>query len=219
MPLGDQQVARGDVVAGRPDVLAQLGCLVDPDLGGAAVGPLVGDDRVGARRDRGAGHDLGRRAGLERAQGGLAGADLADDRQRHRLVGGGARDVGQADGVPVHRGVVEARQRDRRDDVLGAGEAERVEQGLGDRRHRAHAAEHPREVLLDGAGLASVTQESAVSTASLGTRSAELVDSSTSPTTCTCAPKVKSPSTVRLVAFFIEGVPSGNRLSNSETTL
>ena len=58
-----------------------------------------------------------------------------------------------------------------------------------------------------------------MSTASSGTRSAELVESSTSPTTWTWAPKVKSPSTVRLVAFFIDGAPAGKRLSNSPTTL
>ena len=61
--------------------------------------------------------------------------------------------------------------------------------------------------------------ESSVRTVSAGMRSAPSVVSSTSPTTWTWAPKVKSPSTVRRVAFFIEGVPSGKRLSNSATTL
>ena len=68
--------------------------LGDPDLGDAAVGPLVGHDRVGAGRHRRAGHDLDRGAGRHREQLGLAGADLADHRQVHRGVLGGAGDVG-----------------------------------------------------------------------------------------------------------------------------
>ena len=215
-----QQVADRDVVAGRTDVLAGLGRLVDADLRGAAIGPFVGDDRVGAVGDRGAGHDLGGVASRQRARTGLAGADLAHDRQQHRLVGAGAGHVGAVDGVPVHRRVVEAGQRHRRDDVLGADQPERIEQGNVDGRHRADAGEHPLEMRLDRAGLGiGHDPESAVRTVSAGIRSALSVVSSTSPTTWTCAPKVKSPSTVRLVAFLIEGVPSGKRLSNSATTL
>ena len=71
---------------------------------------------------------------------------------------------------------------------------------------------------MQGSGSAH-SVSSAVSTVSAGTRLAESVESSTSPTTCTWAPNVKSPSTVSEVAFRIDGAPSGNRLSNSPTTL
>ena len=50
VPASTSRSPSRDVVAGRADVLAGLGRLVDADLGDAAVGPLVGHDRVGALR-------------------------------------------------------------------------------------------------------------------------------------------------------------------------
>ena len=50
----EQQVALDDVVAGEADVLVLPRCPGDPDLGDAAVGPLVGHDRVAAGRHPGA---------------------------------------------------------------------------------------------------------------------------------------------------------------------
>ena len=57
------------------------------------------------------------------------------------------------------------------------------------------------------------------STVSSATRCADFAASSTSPTTCTPWPNVQSPATLNELAFFIDGVPSGKRLSNSVTSL
>ena len=81
---------------------------------GPLLGPLERHHRVGARRDRRAGHDADGGAGRQREDRGLPGGDLADDRQVHRALGGGVGDVAERHGVAVHAGVVEDRQRDLR---------------------------------------------------------------------------------------------------------
>ena len=118
----DEQVALGDVLAGRAHVLAALGRLRDPDLWrrrgrstrrarprrrpsgtGAPVMILTavpGDSASSAAWPAPISPTTGRCTGL--------------------LVAGAWRRRRCTHGVPVHRGVVEARQRDRRDDVLGA---------------------------------------------------------------------------------------------------
>jgi hypothetical protein len=62
---------------------------------------------------------------------------------------GGAGDILVAYGVAVHRGVVERRQPDRRDDVLGHGEAEGVHQRLWEVRQRLEGPEDPGQVVVD----------------------------------------------------------------------
>ncbi len=66
----DEQVALGDVLAGAAARAARPRAPGDRHLGDAAVGPLVGHDRVAALRDRGAGHDLRRGARRDREQTG-----------------------------------------------------------------------------------------------------------------------------------------------------
>ena len=149
--LVDEQVALGDVLAGGPDVLAVLGRPGDDDLGHAAVGPLVRHDGVGTGGHRRAGHDLHGRAGRHRQDPRLAGADLADDRQVDRVVVAGGGDVVVHDGVPVHRRVVEARQRDRGEHVGGHAEAEGVQQRLVVRRQGPQGVEDQLLVLVDAA--------------------------------------------------------------------
>ena len=88
--------------------------------------------------------------GRQRQDRGLAGADLPDDRQRDRGVLAGAGDVVGDHGVAVHRGVVEARQRDRGDHVLGQGQAERLHQRLREGRQRGDRGQDALDVVGDG---------------------------------------------------------------------
>ncbi len=104
----------------------------------AAVGPLVGHD---ASAPAGTGAPvmiLTAVPGRQREQPRLAGADLADHRQVHRRVLGRASTTSAcADGVPVHRGVVEGRQRRSAATTSSAdGEAERLHQRLREGRQR-----------------------------------------------------------------------------------
>ena len=64
-------------------------------------------------------------------------------------------DVLGAYGVPVHRGVVEGRQRDLGDDVLGRGEAEGLHQRLREVGQRLDRLEDARAVLVDRSELGS----------------------------------------------------------------
>ena len=128
----------------------RLGRLGDPHLGDAAVGPLVGDDRVGARRHRGAGHDLDRGARAT-ARAGWPGRR----RSRRRPAGApGCSSVAPATsrvthGVAVHRGVVEARQRrSARRRPRRSGEPERLQQRLRRRRAAARRAARIRSTVL-----------------------------------------------------------------------
>ena len=72
---------------------------------------------------------------------------LAVDREDDRRGLRGARDVLRTHGVAVHRGVVEAGQVGRRDDVLGEHAAVRVHQLQVQRRQRLDGLEHPGQVL------------------------------------------------------------------------
>ena len=216
--LLDEEVALGDVLAGHAHVLAGPGRPRDDHLGDAAVGPLVGHDGVRARGHGRAGHDLHGRAGRHRADAGLAGADLPHDRQVHRTLVGGGRDVVAHHGVPVHGGVVEARQRDRRGDVLRHDQPQRVEQRLLVRRQRTQRVEDLLLVLGDGPQRRLGIGHQPSSTVSAATRCAESASSSTSPMTWTPRPNVKSPSTLSEVALRSDGAPSGKRWSKSPTS-
>lgn len=79
-------------------------------LAEASVGPLDGDDGLGAGRQRGAGHDAGGLSGADVQQFGMARRDIPDDVQDGRELLARARHVGDPDRVPVHGAVVERRQ-------------------------------------------------------------------------------------------------------------
>ena len=116
----DDVVARGDVLAGAADVVAGPG-RGQPDPVARGVGVLEHDDRVGAGRQRRAGHDPDRGARGERGR--LAGA--GEGRRRHRQLAG---QVGGADREAVHRRRVEAGQGAGGDQVGGQAPAPGVGQ-------------------------------------------------------------------------------------------
>ena len=147
-----QQVALLDLLAGVADVLPLLGCPADEHLAAGLLGPLEGHHRRAPLGDRRTGHDAYGGAGGQREDLGLAGGDLADDGQVQRPLGGGVGDVLEGDGVPVHAGVVEDRQRQRRQHVLGDGQPDRVHQRVLEGLHRLDPREHPFEVVLHGKG-------------------------------------------------------------------
>ena len=66
--------------------------------------------------------------------------------------GGGVGDVAEGDGVPVHRRVVEDRQRHRREMSSRHGQSERLQQRVVERLHRLDPGQDALEVLLDGDG-------------------------------------------------------------------
>jgi hypothetical protein len=112
-------VADGDVLAGPADVGPGRRRLADDDGGDPAVGPLEREDRVGTGRHQRPRHDPHAGAGRHAQRRRRPGRDVAGDRQHDRLLLGRGGDVGQAHGVAVDGGVVEARQRSGCDDVLG----------------------------------------------------------------------------------------------------
>ena len=150
----DGGVAGRDVVPGAADVAAGRRPGVDGDPHGALVGPDRGDDDVGAGRQHRAGGHL---EGEARADGGRRagpGDALPHDRQLDRAPRGVApRDVLGAGGVAVERGLVEGGQRPLADDLLGAEQALRVEDGELDRVRLGHRGEDLVEVPLHGADL------------------------------------------------------------------
>ena len=205
--------------AGRAGPAA--GACVDPDLGDAAVGPLVGHHRVGAGRHRGAGHDLdgGARA---TARSSLAWpAPISPT--TGRCTGASSRGVGDV-------GVRARRTRPSRscrsdgsaiggDDVLGARRGRAPPSAAAGRpaaarrrRGSARGGRRPRSSVRHQPS----AREHGPGGDPLGGRRPS---SSTSPTTWTPWPKVQSPSTVSDVASFSDGAPSGKRLSNSPTSL
>ena len=106
-------VAGADVTAATSDERARGGGGVEhldgaEGVGEAAGGVLERDDGVSARRHGGSGHDPHRLARPERGVVGRPGRQIGDDAQRHRALGIRPLDVGEADGEPVHRGVVVA---------------------------------------------------------------------------------------------------------------
>jgi hypothetical protein len=135
------------VLAAGADVHSRGGCAVDAHDGDAAVGAFDLDDGVRARRHRGAGHDPRRRTGRQRPGVGPAGRDVLGYRQRD----GQSAYVLGAYRVTVHRGVGEWRQVDRRHQVVGQHETDRLaerEQFGGSWREQAG---DDGGVLLDGA--------------------------------------------------------------------
>ncbi|GAA4949935.1 hypothetical protein GCM10023238_15310 [Streptomyces heliomycini] len=100
----------------------------DRALAEAAVGPLDGDDGLGAGRERGAGHDAGGLAGADVEEAGRARGDVPDDLEGRRVPLARARDVRDPHRVPVHGAVVERGQGDRHRDVLDQDAALGVEE-------------------------------------------------------------------------------------------
>ncbi len=149
-PGPQHEVARVDVLPTVTDVPALGGAQPEGHGLGAPVAVLDGDDGIGPLRQGRAGHDPHRSAGLEDVAAGVTGGDVAVDRQVDRGVGSGGRDVGRAHGIPIHRGVGEARQVRPRDDVAREDPA----QGGADAdplgRQRGEGGEDAREVVLDG---------------------------------------------------------------------
>lgn len=155
------------VAAARADVRAGLRGPVHPHLaaralrggaGGAhaggrapartAVGPLDGDDGLGAGRQRGARHDPGGLPGADGRQPAVTGRDVADDREDRGELLGGTGDIGDPHRVPVHGAVVERRQRDRHRHVLDEDTALRVEELELDGFERADRREDVGQVLV-----------------------------------------------------------------------
>jgi hypothetical protein len=91
---------------------------VDRAIAEAPVRPLHGHDGLGAGRQRGPGHDPGGLARPDVQEVGLTRGDVPDDLQGGRVLLARARDIRDPYRVPVHRAVVEGRQRDRHHDVL-----------------------------------------------------------------------------------------------------
>jgi hypothetical protein len=141
---GEHDVACADVLAGEADVVAGLGDDPQPHPVADLVGQLDRHDRVGARRDRRAGHDPDGLAGRHLDLLGRAGGDLAGHAQLVAL-----RDVQRAHCEPVHRGVREARHVRGRGHVLGQHAAVGLEQPELDRLERGDALEHLPPVELE----------------------------------------------------------------------
>ena len=91
-----------NVLAGVPDVDADIAVVPDGDDLPSEVGVLLAHDGVGAGRERRAGEDAGAFAGLQCPGRKGAGGDLLDDAEAHRPVRGGAPHVVAARGVAVH---------------------------------------------------------------------------------------------------------------------
>ena len=149
--LPQRHLAGGHVLAGPAHGGSGLGGDADPDPGDAAVGVLDADHRVGSGRHRRAGHDPhGQSRAHPRHRAG-AGDDVTDHRQHDRAVFAGGADVDRAHRVPVDGGVVETRQRSGRADVLGQGQALRVEDGQLDRVDGVDARQHLGQVVVQAA--------------------------------------------------------------------
>ena len=123
----------------------------DRDGVGGAVGNLDGYDRRRTRGKRRARHDPVCRTGFERERVGTTGRDVFGDGQQHGLLGRRGGDVVGDDGVPVHRGVVEAGQRQRGDDIVGQHQTQRVGERQGDRPAAGDQTGDDAPVLFDGA--------------------------------------------------------------------
>ena len=139
-----------DVTGRRTDVIAGLGCPHDPHTGVGGVivvetsRVLHHDDRVRALGNGGAGHDPDRLVRAYRDRRRAPGRKLADDAQYHRRLLRRAGRVGGPNGVAVHCGVGERRDRLRGDDIGGEHETGRVGDRDGPGRQRLDAGEDAR---------------------------------------------------------------------------
>ena len=131
-------------------MLAGFRTRADLDGVGRGVGGLDGYHGGGTGGQRSTGHDPVCGTGFERERIGAACGDVLGDGQQHGLLGGRGGDVVGDDGVPVHRRIVEARQRQRRHHVLGKHQAQRVGDGDGDRRLAGDQIGDDATMLLDG---------------------------------------------------------------------
>ena len=112
------------LVAAPEEVLFRLRRLIfDGDaLPIKHTGAFDHHDGIGAQRQRSAGHDAGRLAGLKRTCRRAAGSDFLNDGKRGTSVG----QVGATDGIAVHHCLVIGRRIDIAKDVLGDDEAEDI---------------------------------------------------------------------------------------------
>ncbi len=149
LPCPQHGGAGRDVLTGAADVLSGLGGRADRDGVRRAVGGLDRNHSGGTGRDRRTRHDPVCRTGFQRQQIGAAGGDVLGDRQQHRLFGAGPGDIVGNDRVAVHGRVVEARQRQRRQHLLGQHQPERVAERHADGRARRDQAGDDAPVLLD----------------------------------------------------------------------
>ena len=153
-------LTRLQVLTGPSDAFAVAHGAMHRDPGDTAVGVLERDDRVGAGGDRRARHDAhGEPRAHARARLRARG-DVADDGQRHRLLGAGVLRVDGAHRVPVHGRVVEAGQRHLGGHGLGEQQTLRIEQRQLDRLDRADSGEHRLEMLVDRAPATAVSSAS-----------------------------------------------------------
>ena len=136
---GDQVAARRPhMVAGRGDGPHQHAVAV-------AGGAFHHHDRVGAGRDRRAGHDPDRLARPDRPVGRPAGGQVAHHPQPHRRLEGRADGVGGLQRVAVHGRVGERRDRLLAADLLG--QRQPVRGGERDR-HRLEGSDRGQDLLL-----------------------------------------------------------------------
>ncbi|MNH10299.1 hypothetical protein D3C79_697730 [compost metagenome] len=152
LPGAEAQAARQHpgslrhVLAAAADVLAKEGRRQKSDPVAALLRFFLHDDRLRARRHRGAGHDADAVTGRPFALIGLAGEGLA----RHGEWGAGG-EIGQTHGVTVHGGVVEGGHRQGGAYLLGQYPIQR----LGQRQLLRLAAagelfQHPLQGLVQG---------------------------------------------------------------------
>ncbi len=123
-PSGPQQhVALAKIEPLAPHVAAARGAFEHPHAIAVALGVLLNDDRVGARRHRRAGKDAGGFAGADMPAEPGAGRYFGDDPQLDR-------DRGQilcAHRVAVHRRYRERRLRPAGGQILGQNAADRID--------------------------------------------------------------------------------------------
>jgi hypothetical protein len=123
------------------------------DADGALVGPDGRDDDVGGRRQhRSRGHLHGQ-AGTDGRRRAGTGDALPDHGQFHRRLDARPGDVLAAGGISVEGRLVEGRQGALADDLLGAEQALRVEDGEFDRVRLRHRGQDLVQVPLDGTDL------------------------------------------------------------------
>jgi hypothetical protein len=140
--LADGDVAGLDVLPHAAHEAGRRHAAADREARGAAVGPPQRCDGVGEGRQRRPRRDADGLAGLQPQRLTRPGGDLAHHRDGDRGGVGGPGHVDAAHRVAVDRGLVEDRQRTRRDDLLRAAQPLRV----GDRdAHRGRTHRHVQD--------------------------------------------------------------------------